>query len=47
VVDAHAIAHDAEHRLIHAIPRLTAATVHAEPDSADRAVHHEPVTASR
>ena len=45
VVDAHAIAHDAEHRLIHAIPRLTAAIVHAEPDSADRLVHHEPVTA--
>src|SRR5215218_7576887 len=31
VVAAHAIAHDAEHRLIHAVPRLTAAFVHAEP----------------
>ena len=47
VVTAHAIAHDAEHRLIHAVPRLTAAVVHAEPDSADRTAHHEPVTAHR
>jgi len=31
VVGAHAIAVDAEHRLIHAIPRLTAAIVHADP----------------
>jgi cation diffusion facilitator family transporter len=47
VVAAHAIAHDAEHRLMHAIPRLTAAAVHAEPDSTDRATHHEPVEAHR
>jgi divalent metal cation (Fe/Co/Zn/Cd) transporter len=47
IVTAHAIAHDAEHRLIHAVPRLTAAVVHAEPDSAQRAAHHEPVTAHR
>jgi len=47
VVAAHAIAHDAEHRLIHAVPRLTAAVVHAEPDSAARAAHHEPVAAHR
>lgn len=45
IVEAHAVAHDAEHRLIHAVPRLTAAAVHAEPDSPDRAVHHEPVAA--
>ena len=45
VVAAHAIAHNAEHRLIHAVPRLTAAVVHPEPDSADRTAHHEPVTA--
>ncbi|WP_173152861.1 cation diffusion facilitator family transporter [Phytohabitans suffuscus] len=31
LVRAHAIAVDAEHRLIHAIPRLTAATVHTDP----------------
>src|SRR6266487_633656 len=33
VVAAHAIAHDAEHRLIHAVPRLTAAFVQPEPPS--------------
>jgi cation diffusion facilitator family transporter len=38
--DAHRVAHDAEHRLIHAVPRLTTATVHTEPDTADRHVHH-------
>jgi cation diffusion facilitator family transporter len=38
VVQAHAVAVSAEHRLIHAIPRLAAATVHADPlDGAD---HH-------
>jgi divalent metal cation (Fe/Co/Zn/Cd) transporter len=37
VVTAHAIAHDAEHRLIHALPRLTAAAVHPEPAGA---THH-------
>ena len=47
VVAAHAIAYDAEHRLIHAIPRLTAAIVHAEPDSADRSTHHAPIAAHR
>ena len=40
VVDAHAIAHDAEHRLIHEIPRLTAAIVHAEPSGSIRAEQH-------
>ncbi|MEV0567174.1 cation diffusion facilitator family transporter [Dactylosporangium sp. NPDC050588] len=35
VVEAHAIALDAEHRLLHAVPRLTAATIHTDPDSAD------------
>jgi cation diffusion facilitator family transporter len=47
IVAAHAIAHNAEHRLIHEVPRLTAAVVHAEPDSAHRAAHHEPVIAHR
>ncbi|MFS4092524.1 cation diffusion facilitator family transporter [Streptomyces sp. AF1A] len=39
VAQAHAIAVEAEHALIHAVPRLTAATVHTDPhapaDSAD------------
>jgi divalent metal cation (Fe/Co/Zn/Cd) transporter len=38
VVQAHAVAVSAEHRLIHAIPRLVAATVHADP--ADGTDHH-------
>jgi cation diffusion facilitator family transporter len=38
VVDAHAIAVEAEHRLLHAVPRLTAATIHTDPDTA-AAVH--------
>jgi cation diffusion facilitator family transporter len=43
IIDAHAIAHDAEHRLIHAVPRLTAAIVHAEPSGSVRNRQHEPV----
>jgi cation diffusion facilitator family transporter len=35
VVEAHAIAVDAEHRLLHAVPRLTAATIHTDPDTGD------------
>jgi len=46
IVAAHAIAHDAEHRLIHAVARLTAAIVHAEPDGTDRAAHHGTVVAA-
>ena len=38
VIEAHAVAVSAEHRLIHAIPHLAAAVVHADPlDDAD---HH-------
>jgi len=38
VIEAHAVAVNAEHRLIHAIPHLAAAVVHADPlDDAD---HH-------
>ena len=38
VIEAHAVAVSAEHRLIHAIPHLAAAVVHADPlDGAD---HH-------
>jgi len=47
VVAAHDIAVEAEHRLIHAVPRLTVAFVHADPDSHDGADHHEPVAHHR
>jgi cation diffusion facilitator family transporter len=40
VVAAHAIAHSAEHELIHAVPRLRSAIVHAEPFSDDGHDHH-------
>ncbi len=45
VIDAHAIAHDAEHRLIHQIPRLTSAIVHAEPSGTVRGQQHALVAA--
>jgi cation diffusion facilitator family transporter len=38
VVDAHAVAEDCEHRLLHHIPRLTAALVHPDPEGDE---HHE------
>jgi cation diffusion facilitator family transporter len=38
VVEAHAIAVDAEHRLLHAVPRLAAVTIHTDP--AGTADHH-------
>jgi divalent metal cation (Fe/Co/Zn/Cd) transporter len=37
---AHAIAVDAEHRLMHAVPRLTAALVHADPYATDGTDHN-------
>jgi cation diffusion facilitator family transporter len=41
VIAAHAVAVSAEHRLIHAVPRLAAAQVHADPlDDTD---HHAPL----
>jgi divalent metal cation (Fe/Co/Zn/Cd) transporter len=40
IVAAHSIAVEAEHALLHAIPRLAAATVHPDPDSAPGAAHH-------
>ncbi|MGH3854894.1 MAG: cation diffusion facilitator family transporter [Pseudonocardiaceae bacterium] len=40
VVQAHAIAVAAEHRLIHAVPRLTSAVVHTDPHSHEGADHH-------
>jgi cation diffusion facilitator family transporter len=43
VTAAHAIAVDAEHRLIHALPRLDSAFVHADPYPEDGVDHHEPL----
>jgi cation diffusion facilitator family transporter len=43
VEQAHRIAHDVEHRLVHAVPRLAAAVVHTEP--ASRAVDAHEVLA--
>jgi cation diffusion facilitator family transporter len=45
VAQAHRIAHDVEHELVHAIPRLAAATVHTEPaahaeDAHQTLAHH-------
>ncbi|MFI6481218.1 cation diffusion facilitator family transporter [Nonomuraea sp. NPDC050663] len=40
LVDAHAIAVDAEHRLTHELPRLRAATVHPDPDGPEGVDHH-------
>ena len=37
LAEGHAIAVDAEHRLLHAVPRLTAALIHADPDGPE---HH-------
>jgi len=41
VTEAHAIAHDVEHRLIHGVPRLERATVHTHPAGAHGAEQHE------
>jgi divalent metal cation (Fe/Co/Zn/Cd) transporter len=41
IVQAHDIAIAAEHALIHAIPRLTAATVHTDPAPRPGTDHHE------
>jgi cation diffusion facilitator family transporter len=41
VVEGHQIAEAAQHRLLHEIPRLTAALVHADPDPAAGQDHHE------
>ena len=46
ITQAHALAHDAEHRLIHALPRLSAAIVHAEPHNTERANHHNHVSSA-
>ncbi|GAA5772003.1 putative cation efflux system protein Rv2025c [Streptosporangium roseum] len=40
LIEAHAVAVEAEHRLIHDLPRLRAATVHADPDGPAGTDHH-------
>lgn len=47
VVQAHAIAVAAEHALMHAVPRLVAATVHADPEPGDGVDHHAVLAAHR
>ncbi|MGH3951921.1 MAG: cation diffusion facilitator family transporter [Pseudonocardiaceae bacterium] len=39
VKQAHGIAHDVEHQLMHTVPRLTAAVVHTEPAAGAEAAH--------
>lgn len=34
-IASHALAHDAQHRLVHEVPKLTNATVHVSPTSND------------
>jgi cation diffusion facilitator family transporter len=48
VVAAHHIAHEAEHRLIHTLPRLAGATIHAHPAGAahEQLAHHRPAPAT-
>jgi cation diffusion facilitator family transporter len=41
LVAAHRIADETEHRLLHQVRRLSAATVHADPLDPDPAVHHQ------
>lgn len=40
LLEAHAVAVEVERRLIHGLPRLSAATVHADPDGHDGEGHH-------
>lgn len=40
LVQAHQIAEDTEHQLLHDVRRLTAATVHADPYDSDPQAHH-------
>jgi cation diffusion facilitator family transporter len=44
VVQAHRVADDAEHRLLHEVPRLAAALVHADPFPVEGVDHHELTT---
>ncbi|WP_448623619.1 cation diffusion facilitator family transporter [Geodermatophilus sp. URMC 64] len=40
VTDAHALAHEAEHRLVHDVPRLRSAVIHAYPAARHEAAAH-------
>ena len=46
-VQAHQVAVSAEHALLHALPRLTAATVHADPQGPDGDDHHAELLSHR
>ena len=39
-IASHALAHDAQHRLVHEVPKLTNATVHVSPTSTDAIDYH-------
>ncbi|MEO5876288.1 MAG: cation diffusion facilitator family transporter [Streptosporangiaceae bacterium] len=47
LIRAHQVTVNAEHALIHAIPRLTAALVHADPHPRDGTDHHAPLASHR
>ncbi|REE96795.1 cation diffusion facilitator family transporter [Thermomonospora umbrina] len=47
LVQAHAVAVQAEHRLIHDLPRLRAATVHTDPDGPEGTDHHAVLVSHR
>jgi cation diffusion facilitator family transporter len=47
LVAAHEIAADAEHQLTHAVPRLTSATVHTDPDCHPGSHHHTDLSHQR
>ncbi len=46
-VQAHQVAVSAEHALLHALPRLTAAIVHADPQAGDDVDHHAELLSHR
>ena len=43
LLQAHSIAHDAQHNLLHQVPKLTDATIHVSPRSDDQIDHHAQV----
>jgi len=46
-IQAHQVAVDAEHRLLHALPRLSAALVHADPQAQEGTDHHAALASHR
>jgi cation diffusion facilitator family transporter len=46
-IEAHRVTVDAEHALLHALPRLSAALVHADPQPREGADHHEALAPHR